>query len=196
MSTRSWLVSAFNPFLDRDSNHSMTVLERILSLNRDPGLNLYSVILPTEYDRCEQVLLGEIFKLKEQKIELSGVLSLGEGNEDFKIETQANNMDHAPQSADNAGVVRVQQRIFADREAIIPLDFPVEKFPIKTSMNAGFFVCNHLCARMSVARKKDPLIPYFGFIHVPRSDLAQRFTTEHCATAILTGLRALALVKT
>ena len=109
MATRSWLLSAFDPFLDRPTNHSIQVLEEILRLNSNPDLKFYTVVLPTEYDRCDQVLLTEIARLQSIGIELEGVLSIGEGKEDFKIETQANNLDHAPTYTDNAGVTRVQQ---------------------------------------------------------------------------------------
>ena len=191
MATRSWLLSAFDPFLGRQTNHSITVLERILAINHDPHLDLHGVIIPTEYDRCDQVLLAEIHRLRSLGIQLHGVLSIGEGKEEFKIETQANNLNHAPQSADNAGTVRTQQKIFSDREAQIPIAFPVEKFQIQASVNPGFFVCNHLCAKMAVAREKDPALPLFGFIHVPRSDLTRQYPTEFCTTTILAGLRNL-----
>lgn len=188
MSKRSWLLTAFDPFLDRTTNHSMIVLERILAMNQDPELELHSLVLPTEYDRCDLVLQKEVYRLQEAGVRLEGVLSIGEGKDEFKIETQANNLDHAPAFTDNAGVVRTQSRIFSDRAAILPFQFPFERFEISKSLNPGFFVCNHLCARMAVAREKDPDLPPFGFVHVPRSDLTQKYSTEHCARAILTGL--------
>lgn len=190
MAKASWLLTAFEPFLDRAANHSMTVLEKILAMNGHPGLELHSIVLPTEYDRCDLVLQAEIYRLQESGVQLSGVLSLGEGKDEFKIETQANNLDHAPAFTDNAGIVRTQSKIFKDRDAIIPFSFPVERFAIATSLNPGFFVCNHLCARMAVALEKDPALPPFGFVHVPRSDLAQKYPTEHCARVILEGLLA------
>lgn len=195
MKKRSWLLTAFDPFLDRKVNHSMIVMERVLGLNRalppEATLGLRSYVLPTEYDRCELVLVAEIYRLQQEGVELEGVLSLGEGKEEFKIETQANNLDHSPTYVDNAGVVRVQQKIFGDRDAVLPLSFPVERFRIETSINPGFFVCNHLCARMAVARELDPAMPPFGFIHVPRSDLTHKYDTDHCARVVLEGLRAI-----
>jgi pyrrolidone-carboxylate peptidase len=185
---RSWLLTAFDPFLDRTVNHSMAVLDKILAMNRDPELRIHSLILPTEYDRCALVLQAEIRRLQEAGVRLEGVLSIGEGREEFKIETQANNLDHSPSFTDNAGIVRVQTKIFPEREEVLPFSFTFDRFEIPASMNPGFFVCNHLCARMAIARDQDPGLPPFGFIHVPRSDLADRYSTEHCAQVILEGL--------
>lgn len=187
MPLRSWLLSAFDPFLNRPANHSMQVLDAIQKLNRDPALEIHTVLLPTEYDRCEGVLLAEIAKLNSQGVQLTGVLSIGEGHEDFVIETQANNLDHSAQE-DNVGIVRTQQKIFQNRDDILKMDFPVDRFKIQKSLNPGFFVCNHLCARMMVAREKDPTLPVFGFVHVPRHDLTHKFSTEDCARSILAGL--------
>jgi pyrrolidone-carboxylate peptidase len=192
MSNRpAWLVSAFEPFLNREFNQSMRVLDELIQIHRTSSapFDLHTLVLPTEYDRCALVLLAEIERLKTKGVTLTGVLSMGEGREDFKIETQANNMDHAPNLADNSGSIRNQQRIFPIEADTLPLDFPYEKFEIDLSMSPGFYVCNHLCARMAMATRKDPTLPMFGFIHVPRLEFNPHFTTKGCAQTIYQGLQ-------
>ena len=197
---RSWLITAFTPFDNRAENNSQAVQEeiRLVSTERAKSVNwnfdFYYVILPTEYDRCYVVLMDEVKRLKNEGIHLEGVLSLGEGAEDFKIETQANNLDDVEQIPDNKGVIRIQQKIFKDLKAdFIKLRFPVAAFTkIRTSINPGFFVCNHLCARMGV-EFADSSHPYFGFIHVPLTGMGGAFTPNICAEIILTGLNRIEL---
>jgi pyrrolidone-carboxylate peptidase len=153
-----------------------------------PTFELHTKILPTEYETCELVLLGELTRIQKEHGSVDGILSLGEGREEFKIETQANNMDHAPNTADNAGVVRNRQVIFTQLPEALPLSFGFDAFEIERSINPGFFVCNHLCARMSVRQHQDPQFPRFGFIHVPRLEFTPHWTTEQCAKIIYEGV--------
>jgi len=195
---RAWLITAFEPFAGRPENNSQLVLKEIQKLveinekNPEWSFTIQYGVLPTEYDRCFTVLLAEVEALRKKNIKIEGILSLGEGAEDFKLETQANNMDDVPNFPDNKGVVRVEEKIFPKlKDETIPLRFPFEAFGrIRTSKSPGFYVCNHLCARMGKEYASLDS-PYFGFIHVPRTGQGGIFTAEICANMIVNGFKKL-----
>jgi|GEM_PF-2347347 len=207
MKKRRWLLTAFEPFAGRPDNHSQAVVHEIQKLVKELEASadgddaqlwpfeFHYRTLPVEYDRCYEVLKTELAALTaELDGPLEGVLSIGEGAEDFKLETQANNVDDVPNLADNAGVVRVGKKIIArlSKEDSIPLRFPFEAFQrIRISKNPGFYICNHLCARMGDAFASDANAPYFGFIHVPRTGMGGAFTADVCAAIIVNGFRRL-----
>ena len=193
---RAWLITAFEPFAGRPENNSQAVLAEIEKLSvangTDPAWNFdfYFHTLPTEYEGCFPSLMKEIETLQNKKIKLEGVLSIGERAEEFKLETQANNLDDVPGFPDNKGVIRSGQKIFPKlKEDFIPLRFPFEAFSrIRTSKSPGFYVCNHLCAYMGM-EFSDEKKPYFGFIHVPRSGMGGIFTSDVCAAMIVNGFK-------
>ena len=184
---RAWLITAFEPFAGRPENNSQTVLSEIKKLAGD---SFYYHILPTEYDQCFTELMNQIELLQKQNIQLEGILSLGEGAEEFKIETQANNLDDVPNFPDNKGVTRTGKKIFPKlKSETIPLRFPFEAFArIRSSKSPGYFVCNHLCARMGM-EFKDESKPLFGFIHVPRTGMGGIFKADVCAAMIVNGFK-------
>lgn len=211
--TRNWLVTSFTPFNGRAENNSQNVMRELMKLaeahesatirkiNEELGepvwpLKFYEMLLPTEYDSSFKVLISEIEKLKQAGVELEGILSLGEGKTDLKIETQANNLDHAPELKDNKGIVRTNQKIYPELADLIPFHFPLKEvfsgfYPefleYVKSPSPGTFVCNNLCARATVELEKlfGKKRPYFGFIHVPRADLKALFSPQKCAKVIM-----------
>lgn len=195
--SRNWLISAFEPFNNRPTNNSIAVLDEFKKLAieaHDASIQFHYLVLPVEYDRCFEVLRDHIEQLEMDGIRLEGILSLGEGAEEFKLETQANNIDDVPEVADNAGVKRTGQKIFKDLEktSTILLRFPFEAFSrIRSSKNPGFFVCNHLCARMGRELAERSNAPFFGFIHVPKTGSGGMFTPDVCAAVIFNGFRKL-----
>jgi pyrrolidone-carboxylate peptidase len=194
--TSHWLITSFEPFAGRPVNNSHSVMNelvRIVSEDSSFPVRIHTCVLPVEYDRCADSLLVEVNRLQQTGVQLTGVLSIGEGAEEFKLETRANNLDDVPDLADNAGVSRAKSLIFPDLapSETIPLRFPFEAFSrIRTSINPGYFICNHLCARMGLLWSK-PSDPLFGFIHVPRTGMGGMFTAEVCATVIAQGLKKL-----
>ncbi len=194
---RHWLITAFAPFLGRAENNSGLVLNEIKTLVAELSgpewpFEIHFFTLPVEYDRCFTLLQDELARLQKNGIKIEGILSIGEGQEDFKIETQAHNLDDVPSYPDNAGVVRVEKRIITTKGApdIFKLRFPFEAFArIRSSVNAGFFVCNHLCARAANEFASDPKKPYFGFIHVPKSGEGGIFTYDVCAAMIVNSFK-------
>ncbi len=193
---RHWLITAFEPFAGRSINNSQTTLNEIKSRAMvresdqvDWPYHFHYLTLPTLYDRCAEVLIQEVARLESTGIKLEGVLSIGEGADAFKLETQANNLDDVENYPDNAGISRVQEVIFSDldAQAKIPLRFPFEMFSkIRTSTSPGFFICNHLCAKMG-REFADAKKPFFGFIHVPKTGEGGMFTADLCAEVILVG---------
>jgi len=164
---------------------------RLSKLDTDLAFSLHPFLLPVEYDRCTEALLEQVDSFASKGIRIEGVLSIGEGAEEFKIETRANNLDDVPDLADNSGIIRSKSPIFKDIAPgdSIPLRFPFDAFSrIRSSVNPGYFICNHLCARMA-HHWQDPVDPWFGFIHVPRSGMGGMFTAELCAAVILNGLK-------
>jgi pyrrolidone-carboxylate peptidase len=191
---KHWLITAFDPFAGRAKNNSQTTLEEMQRLaevrekNAEWPFRFHYLVLPTEYDRSSQLLLAEVSRLEKMGVKIDGVLSLGEGADEFKLETQAHNLDDVENYPDNAGVVRTRHLPLKDHaEHIIPLRFPYEAFgKIRTSKNAGYFVCNNLSAWMGREYASEQK-PYFGFIHVPREGMGGIFTAELCAEIILIG---------
>ena len=160
--------------------------------NPDWQYEFHYQLLPVAYDLCFEELKSKVLELHEKGVIFSGILSIGEGHEEFKIETQANNLDDVAELSDNRGVTRVNAPIFKDLPADdpLPLRFPFESFSrIRSSKNPGFFICNHLCARMSRAAESLPGAPFFGFIHVPKTGSGGMFTPDVCAAVIVNGMK-------
>jgi len=187
---RAWLLTSFEPFAGRPENNSQLVMAEIKKIADTGSLTFYYHVLPTEYDRCFDVLMEKVTAMNADGIQLEGILSLGEGAEEFKIETQANNLDDVPNFPDNKGVVRVEKKIFPKlKDETIPIRFPFTAFSrIRSSTSPGFYICNHLCARAAVEFTA-PSKPYFGFIHVPRAGQGGVFTPDVCAAMIVNGLK-------
>ena len=195
---RHWLIAAFEPFAGRKSNNSMAVQEEFRTLEQAEMdakswvLQFHYVVLPVEYKRCFTALDEKVNQLAKIGIAIDGVLAIGEGAEEFKLETQGLNLDDVPELADNAGEIRSGKKIHDDYpiEAPFALRFPFEAFSrIRSSKNAGFFICNHICVEMSYHYGKDSQIPYFGFIHVPKTGSGGMFTADVCASVILNGFK-------
>ena len=198
MSRRHWLISSFEPFATRKVNNSQVVMEEIQTLVKelgsDPAWNfeMHFIILPVLYDGSFEALKAEVERLEKSGVKLEGILGIGEGAEDFKLETQANNLNDVPNYPDNSGTSRVNEKIFSElpKTATLPLRFPKEAFGrIRTSINPGFFVCNNLCAYMAQEWGSKTTGPYAGFIHVPRSGEGGVFTADVCAAMIVNSFK-------
>ncbi len=200
----TWIITAFDPFNERPRNFSNEVLSKLRpllleKLNQD--IQFEFLIVPTIFSECSKPVLLKI----QETVNLQGVLSLGEAKETFKMETTARNLQHRPELADNAGVVLSNTPINAAGPSAIQFDFPFEFFyteqeradGIELSNDAGDFVCNRLCYDLATQSQIQKF--KFGFIHVPRFDLAEQFAwpKERCAKVILSGFeRMVASTKT
>ena len=195
---RHWLVTSFDPFAGRKENNSRLVLEEIKKLEKESGSDenwnyeFHYAELPTEYKRCFTVLDAEVEKIIQSGQHLEGVLCLGEASEEFKLETQAHNLNDVAELSDNAGETRANQKIFAELpvDMPLPLRFPFEAFSrIRSSKSPGFYICNHVCANMSYHYGKSERIKYFGFIHVPKVGGGGMFTADVCAAVIVNAFK-------
>ena len=196
-----WLLTSFEPFAGRKENNSRLVLSEFQkAVGESPNPSELPFIfhyfdLPVHYDACFEILQKEVEALQERGVKLAGILSIGEGSEEFKLETQANNLDDVSEISDNRGVRRENQKIFPDLPSheVLPLRFPFESFGrIRTSKNPGFYICNHLAARLSRKYHASNELGYFGFVHVPKVGSGGMFTADLCAAILLNGFRKLA----
>jgi pyrrolidone-carboxylate peptidase len=197
-STRHWLITSFEPFASRKENNSILVQEEMKKLeveakaNADWNYEFHYAVLPVVYKTCFSKLEEEVTKILATGVKFEGVLALGEGAEEFKLETQGNNLDDVPELADNSGDARGNKKIIPDFpvDMPFPLRFPFEAFArIRTSKNAGFYICNHLVTEMSYHYSKSDRVPYFGFIHVPKAGSGGMFTADVCAAVIVNGFK-------
>lgn len=194
---KKWLITSFEPFDGRSDNNSQLVVSEMKKIVADLNptewpFEFYYSVLPVEYDRCYAFLKDELTRFEKEGHRFDGILSIGEGAEEFKLETQANNIDDVPTLSDNAGVTRTEKVIIKDldKNAVIPLRFPFEAFGrIRTSKNPGYYICNHLTARMGYEYAPNAKAPFFGFIHVPRTGQGGVFTADVCAAMIVNGFK-------
>jgi len=100
------LISGFEPFGGSDLNSSQLVVEAI-SKESLTGLELFTVILPVEFDKAAEVLLS---KVKEINPEIIIALGQAEGRSAITPEKIAINLDSA-RIPDNAGELRVNKAI-------------------------------------------------------------------------------------
>lgn len=163
------LISGFEPFGNSKLNPSELLVER-LSKEPLPGVELYAIVLPVEFDRSTKVLLQ---KIEECNPEL--VISFGqaEGRSGITPEKVAINFDDA-RIPDNSGDQRKNRKIDEFGPDAFFSTLPVEKMveAIKSegvatslSLSAGAFVCNHLF--YEVQRALHGSAVKSGFVHVP-----------------------------
>lgn len=190
----TWIITAFDPFNKRPQNFSKEVLNELRPLlleNLNQDLQFEFLVVPTIFSDCSKPILQKLNEVEN----LQGVLSLGEAKETFRFETTARNLQHRPEMSDNAGNVLVNTPIHLSGPSAIEFDFPFEDFytdqeraeGIELSDDAGTFVCNRLCYDLATESVLKDF--KFGFIHVPRFDLAAQagWSKERCAKVILSG---------
>jgi pyrrolidone-carboxylate peptidase len=103
------------------------------------------------------------------------VVSLGEGDCDFRLETAVTNLDESG-TPDNAGQTREGQIIDGHLPTRIGLTLPLDRMfcerpqsaaAIVPSISAGSFVCNNTAFRLAPYFLSEEVS--FGFIHVPQA---------------------------
>ena len=164
------LLSHFDAFGKASFNNSEKIAEALFKKLKDhPEFELRQCALNTVFDKSTYQLEDCIRELPTAP---SVVLSLGEANCNFKIETMGRNLDKTS-GPDNEGNERNRTEIVPKGPGAIGLNYPLaqmycalppeDRKEIEVSNNAGSFVCNNLAYQMSY------LYPEltFGFIHVP-----------------------------
>lgn len=184
------LLTAFEPFAGRKENHSRLILN---SLSNGPWDTL---VLPVEFERAPQILTDAVTRLRP-----AWVVSLGEADQEIRIETCARNRDDSPMLADNAGVAPARRVILTDSAEVLPFRVDVaawamglataDRSRFQISKDAGAFVCNHLAFRAEAALR--PMaIPYL-FIHVPKHNQSPTPNPAHTAATVEWIIRMLFL---
>ena len=141
------LLSAFEPFGGAARNASADVLR--LLLDRERGVELRAVFLPTAFDAAAGRLLVEV-----ERVRPAAVICLGEarGRSKLSMERVAVNLDDA-RIPDNQGFQPLDRAIRTHGPAAYFSTLPVRAMrdaaeaagvPAELSYTAGTFVCNHV----------------------------------------------------
>jgi len=163
------LISGFEPFGGSDLNSSQLVVEAI-SKESFTGLELFTVILPVEFDKAAKILLS---KIKEVNPEIIIAFGQAEGRKALTPEKIAINLDSA-RIPDNAGELRVSKVILeagADGYfSTLPIDKIVEAvkecgLESEISLSAGAFLCNHIFYHLQHQLLESGVKS--GFVHLP-----------------------------
>lgn len=160
------LLTAFTPFQGVAVNPSQLILERIIQPD------VFTHLLPTEYDKSSAILTRLIDELKPQAVICLGVAQTREA---INLERIALNVDDASKP-DNAGSLRQGLPIIADAPLAYASTLPLEAMqtaikahgiPAVISNHAGAFVCNHVFYTARHALETSGAKVPCGFIHVP-----------------------------
>lgn len=165
------LLTAFEPFGGHATNASQEVAQALQAAHFE-GARLEILILPVDYERAPQQLLGAIERLQPDLIIL-----LGEAwsRDAITPERVAINIDDFA-IPDNGGHQPREQSIFAGAPAAYFSTLPLaamraalesEGVPAAISNSAGTFLCNHVFYRVMHHLSQTKSAAPAGFIHVP-----------------------------
>jgi pyroglutamyl-peptidase len=169
MASKKVLLTGFEPFGGASFNPSAAVTKEIEATGVD-GVEIVTAILPVEYRRSAEVLLGLIARHQP-----SIVISLGqaEGRDFIGPEQVAINLADA-RIADNAGVKLENQAIERDAADGFFSTLPIREIvdaissngiSAKISYSAGTFICNEVFFAAQSSLLGSDVIS--GFIHLP-----------------------------
>ncbi len=170
MSTRKWLLTAFEPFDGEPVNSSQILVELIEASKTKLDFDVNSKIPVTYSDSWPTLQM--VLKNKAY----SGVLAFGQsaGRECISLERVALNWIDSL-TPDNAGQVHCNVPVVEGAPEVLWSRIPWETFEpsslIKRSYSAGTYVCNHLFYQLLYAHLKNPVL--CGFVHVPRIENEQ-----------------------
>ena len=170
MSTgKKLLISGFEPFGGYNLNSSQLVVEAI-SKESFTGLELFTVILPVDFDKAADALLS---KVKEINPEIIIAFGQAEGRKALTPEKIAINLDSA-RIPDNAGELRVNKAIIEKGADGYFSTLPIEKMveavkecglESEISLSAGAFLCNHIFYHLQHQLLERGIKS--GFVHLP-----------------------------
>ncbi|WP_408007857.1 pyroglutamyl-peptidase I [Pseudalkalibacillus sp. A8] len=169
---RKLLLTGFEPFLDHGVNPTELIVKK-LDGKTIGGYQVIGRVLPVEFDRSAEVLLGYV-----QELEPDAVFSLGlaAGRDKITPERVAINVNDGVR--DNKGQVPVDEPIVEDGPDAYFSTLPIRKMvntlkergiPAEISNTAGTYLCNNVMYSVRhYLEKQGKSIPA-GFIHVPAS---------------------------
>jgi len=179
------LISGFKPFGGATLNPS-ELLVNVLERDQIPGVELFTVILPVEFDRSAEILLE---KVKQIQPDLVIAFGQAEGRAAINPEKFAINLDDA-RIPDNSGDER--KDIVIDKNGsdsyvtTLPIEMMVDAmkragYPADISLSAGAFVCNHIFYKLQKTLSGSNIRS--GFVHLPlvteqSSEFPGKFTMD------------------
>ena len=179
------LISGFKPFGGATLNPS-ELLVNVLERDQIPGVELFTVILPVEFDRSAEILLEKV-----KQIQPNLVIAFGqaEGRTAINPEKFAINLDDA-RIPDNSGDER--KDVVIDKNGsdsyvtTLPIEMMVDAmkragYPAEISLSAGAFVCNHIFYKLQKTLSGSNIRS--GFVHLPlvteqSSEFPGKFTMD------------------
>jgi pyroglutamyl-peptidase len=179
------LISGFKPFGGATLNPS-ELLVNVLEQDQIPGVELFTVVLPVEFDRSAEILLE---KVKQIQPDLVIAFGQAEGRTAINPEKIAINLDDA-RIPDNSGDER--KDVVIDKNGsdsyvtTLPIEMMVDAmkragYPAEISLSAGTFVCNHIFYKLQKTLSGSNIRS--GFVHLPlvteqSSEFPGKFTME------------------
>jgi pyroglutamyl-peptidase len=179
------LISGFKPFGGATLNPS-ELLVNVLERDQIPGVELFAVILPVEFDRSAEILLE---KVKQIQPDLVIAFGQAEGRTAINPEKFAINLDDA-RIPDNSGDER--KDVVIDKNGsdsyvtTLPIEMMVDAmkragYPADISLSAGAFVCNHIFYKLQKTLIGSNIRS--GFVHLPlvteqSSEFPGKFTMD------------------
>jgi len=179
------LISGFKPFGGATLNPS-ELLVNVLERDQIPGVELFTVILPVEFDRSAEILLE---KVKQIQPDLVIAFGQAEGRTAINPEKFAINLDDA-RIPDNSGDER--KDVVIDKNGsdsyvtTLPIEMMVDAmkragYPAEISLSAGTFVCNHIFYKLQKTLSGSNIRS--GFVHLPlvteqSSEFPGKFTMD------------------
>ena len=179
------LISGFKPFGGATLNPS-ELLVNVLERDQIPGVELFTVILPVEFDRSAEILLE---KVKQIQPDLVIAFGQAEGRTAINPEKFAINLDDA-RIPDNSGDER--KDVVIDKNGsdsyvtTLPIEMMVDAmkragYPADISLSAGAFVCNHIFYKLQKTLGGSNIRS--GFVHLPlvteqSSEFPGKFTMD------------------
>ncbi|MEY2732922.1 MAG: hypothetical protein RLZZ523_793 [Actinomycetota bacterium] len=179
------LISGFKPFGGATLNPS-ELLVNVLERDQIPGVELFTVILPVEFDRSAEILLEKVTQIQPNLVIAFGQ---AEGRTAINLEKFAINLDDA-RIPDNSGDER--KDVVIDKNGsdsyvtTLPIEMMVdamkrEGYPADISLSAGAFVCNHIFYKLQKTLSGSNIRS--GFVHLPlvteqSSEFPGKFTMD------------------
>jgi len=179
------LISGFKPFGGATLNPS-ELLVNVLEQDQIPGVELFTVVLPVEFDRSAEILLE---KVKQIQPDLVIAFGQAEGRTAINPEKIAINLDDA-RIPDNSGDER--KDVVIDKNGsdsyvtTLPIEMMVDAmkragYPADISLSAGAFVCNHIFYKLQKTLSGSNIRS--GFVHLPlvteqSSEFPGKFTMD------------------
>jgi pyroglutamyl-peptidase len=163
------LISGFKPFGGATLNPS-ELLVNVLERDQIPGVELFTVILPVEFDRSAEILLEKVTQIQPNLVIAFGQ---AEGRTAINLEKFAINLDDA-RIPDNSGEER--KDVVIDKSGsdsyvtTLPIEMMVDAMkragcPADISLSAGAFVCNHIFYKLQKTLIGSNIRS--GFVHLP-----------------------------